>query len=127
MQEIMGLIAFDTTLKGRAIPMAAAVTLHDLIEGLANAVIEAQDRIERHQIGLISRYFDSDQRPVSVPIRLPSLSPRTVGPDGELVDPEDVFLNVPLLALVNMNLLRIKDFEVDFSLDLGALLQPDGP
>ena len=94
--------------------MAGEVSLNDLIEALANAVIEAQDRIEQHQISNISRYFDEDNRPISVDVKLPSLDP---GADED----EDVDYRVPLLALVSSNPLRIKDVEISFDADISQV------
>lgn len=101
--------------------MAGPISLHDLIEGVANAVIEAQDRIERHQIGNISQYFDKDDRPVSVFLKLPNpaLEPRG-GKEADGTDwKKDVQLRVPLLALVHSNLLKIKDVEISLEVDIG--------
>lgn len=93
--------------------MPGPISLHDLIESMANAVIEAQDRIERYQISNLSRYFDQDDRPVSVPLRLPNNSPQAGS------DEPDRVINVPLLALVTCNQLKIKDVEIAFDVDLG--------
>jgi hypothetical protein len=94
--------------------MSSKVELKDLIEALAGAVIEAQDRIEQHQIVNLSSYFDSDNRPKSVLIRLPSLTP------GAEEGSEDLY-RAPLLPLVSTNLLKIKDVEISFDVDLGAI------
>ncbi len=96
--------------------MAGQVSFNALIEALAGAVIEAQDRIEQYQIANISRYFDDDNRPVSVNVRLPSVDPAA--------KPEDeVLYRVPLLALVSSNLLRIKEVEISFDAELGAFTE----
>lgn len=99
--------------------MSSRVALKDLIEALAGAVIEAQDRIEQHQIVNLSSYFDEDNRPKSVLIRLPSLNPNAE--EGS----EDLY-RAPLLPLVSTNLLKIKDVEISFDVDLGALGEDDG-
>ncbi len=101
--------------------MAGPISLHDLIETIANAVIEAQNRIEQHQISNLARYFDQDDRPTSVPLRLPNTSPNA-GPDET-----DRLLLVPLLALVSPSQLKIKDVEVSFDVDLGEFSVPDAP
>ncbi len=101
--------------------MSTPVELNDLIEALAGAVIEAQDRIEQHQIANLGSYFDSDNRPRSVLIRLPSLSP-----DAQPGD-EDLY-RAPLLPLVACNPLKIKEVEITFDVDLGAVGDPlDAP
>ncbi|CEE22200.1 hypothetical protein XACJK48_2970015 [Xanthomonas citri pv. citri] len=56
----------------------AQISLNDLIEALAGAVIDAQDRIEQHQMANLGAFFDEDNRPRSVLIRLPSQHRRRV-------------------------------------------------
>jgi hypothetical protein len=55
--------------------MAGQVSLNSLIEALANAVIEAQDHIEQHQMSNIRRYFEPDNRPISIFVKTPSTHP----------------------------------------------------
>ncbi|MFP4462126.1 MAG: DUF2589 domain-containing protein, partial [Thermotogota bacterium] len=87
--------------------MSTNSTLHDLIEALAGSVIEAQDRIEKHQYSNIKRYFDDNGRPRSFEIRLPSIDPNAKPND------EDCY-RVPILPLVPLNPLKIKDIELSF-------------
>lgn len=94
--------------------MATSITLKDLLEALAGAVIGAQDRIERHQIATLGSYFDSDNRPKSVLMRLPSLHP------GAEEGDEDYY-RAPLLALTPTNPLRIREVEIDFDVQLGEI------
>lgn len=94
--------------------MATSITLKDLLEALASAVIGAQDRIERHQIAALGSYFDSDNRPKSVLMRLPSLHP------GAEEGDEDYY-RAPLLALTPTNPLRIREVEIDFDVQLGEI------
>lgn len=95
--------------------MATQTSLNDLIEALAGAVIDAQDRIEQHQVAQLANYFDEDNRPKSVVIRMPSMHP--AADEGH----EDLY-RAPLLPLVSMHLLRIKDVEIRFDADLGSLI-----
>lgn len=99
--------------------MPGKVSFHELIEALASAVIEAQDSIERHQVANLRAYFDEDNRPRSVTLRIPSLHP-DAGPGDE------DFYRAPLLPLVSRNNLRIKDVEIRFDADLGELGQDAG-
>lgn len=94
--------------------MSGKVSFHALIEALSSALIEAQDSIDQHQIAHLREYFDDDNRPRSVSIRMPSLHP-----DAEEGD-EDLY-RAPLLALVTPNNLRIRDAEISFDADLGEL------
>ena len=98
--------------------MADKETLDNLIEGLAGAVVEAQQRIETHQINNFLNYFDEDRRPKKIDILMPSLHPDAKG--------EDVRYRVPLLPLVASSLLRIKEVEISFDTDLmGVTKQTD--
>ena len=100
--------------------MAAQTSLNTLIEAIAGAVVDAQDRIEQHQISHLSDFFDQDNRPKSVVIRMPSLHPEA----GE--DDEDLY-RAPILPLVSTNVLRIKDVEITFDADIGPLIEGDVP
>lgn len=51
--------------------MAEPVRLHDLMSAVANAVLDAQDKVERHQIESFRHFFDPKGRPVSVKVALP--------------------------------------------------------
>lgn len=92
--------------------MADGVTLHDLIEAIAGAVIGAQDRIERYQISNLRSFFDENNRPVGVEVRMPKVG----GGDGE-----ETNIRVPLLALIGAARLSIKDVEVSMDIEIGDL------
>lgn len=96
--------------------MASNIPLNDLIEALAGAVIEAQDSIEQHQISNLLGYFDSQNRPKSLVVRLPSTNPQAE--EGS----EDYY-RAPLLPLVSTNQLKIKDVEITFDVDLGQFTE----
>ena len=95
--------------------MADKESLDNLIEGLAGAVVEAQRRIETHQIENFLSFFDEDKRPKKIDIRVPSLHP-----DGE---GRDVRYRVPLLPLIASSLLRIKEVEISFDTELVGLTE----
>jgi hypothetical protein len=94
--------------------MAQPLTLKDLLEALSGAVIGAQDRIEQHQLSNLSGYFDEDNRPHSVLVRIPSMRPGAQ--EGE----ED-FYRAPLLSLVPANPLQIREVDIEFDVELGEL------
>jgi hypothetical protein len=95
-------------------------SLNSLIEAIAGAVVDAQDRIEQHQMAHLSDFFDEENRPKSVVIRMPSLHPQAGEGD------EDLY-RAPILPLVSTNVLRIKDVEITFDADLGPLVEGDPP
>ena len=97
--------------------MADRASLENLIEGLAGAVVEAQNRIETRQIDHFRSFFDRDKRPEAFDIRVPSLHPDRIG--------EDVRYRVPLLPLVASSLLRIKEVEISFDTDIVGIADDD--
>lgn len=88
-------------------------SLHLLIQSIAGAVAEAQDQIQRFQVSTVRQYFDEDSRPVSIDVRLPSSSPDASAGEERL-------LRVPLLSLVGLRLLAVKDMEISFDVGLCA-------
>jgi len=95
----------------------ANTPLNNLIEALAGAVIEAQDSVEQHQLQNLMRYFGRDRRPKSLVMRAPS-----VRPDAE--PGECDMYRAPLLPLMSMNMLKIKDVEISFDASLGKIEDP---
>jgi hypothetical protein len=98
--------------------MAAAVSLHDIIEAMASAVVEAQNRIEKHQIASLARFFDADNKPLSVDLQLPNMSPVAGKEETHRT------VTVPLVAMVHANQLKIKDLEISFDVELGEFSIP---
>jgi hypothetical protein len=94
--------------------MADAVSLKRLIAAVTGAVTEAQDAIQQHQLGAIARYFDKSGRPFAFTFLLPnpSLDPNA-DPHRKVV--------VPLLSVLEPNLLAISEFTIDFRVELGSL------
>jgi hypothetical protein len=92
--------------------------LEGLIEAMAGAVVEAQARIEQAQVARLGDYFDEDNRPKSVVIRMPSMQPGSE--DGD----EDLY-RAPILPLVPSTSLRIKEVEIRFDAELGAFIDGD--
>ncbi|UPG92285.1 DUF2589 domain-containing protein [Luteibacter aegosomaticola] len=92
--------------------------LESLIEAMAGAVVEAQTRIEQAQVAHLADYFDEDNRPKSVVIRMPSMQA------GAGENDEDLY-RAPLLPLVPTTSLRIKDVEISFDAELGAFFAAD--
>jgi len=96
--------------------VADKTSLDDLVEGLAGAVVEAQRRIETHQIDNFLSFFDEDRRPKKIDVLVPSLHPDSEG--------KDVRYRVPILPLVASSLLRIKEVEISFETDLVGVNTP---
>jgi hypothetical protein len=99
--------------------MASLLSFASLVEAIARSVAQAQDEVERHQVQNLLDYFDKDGRPRGIEFRVPSR--RSDAKPGD----ED-FYSVPLLALVSINVLQIKDVEIKFSVDMGELTEEAG-
>jgi hypothetical protein len=87
-----------------------------LVEAISRSVAKAQDQVERHQIKNLLNYFDQNSRPHGIEFKVPSR--RSGAEPGE----EDLY-TVPLLALVSINVLKIKDVEIKFSVDMGEMTE----
>ena len=97
--------------------MAEKTSLENLIEGLAGAVVEAQNRIEQRQIQIFRSFFDDDDnRQKKFDVLVPSLHPGVK---------HDVRYRVPLLPLVASSLLRIKEVEISFDTDILGIADGD--
>src|SRR5262245_66105048 len=99
--------------------MATLLSFASLVEAIARSVAQAQDEVERHQVRNLLDYFDKDGRPRGIEFRVPSR--RSDAKRGE----ED-FYSVPLLALVSINVLKIKEVDIRFSVDMGELTEDRG-
>lgn len=100
--------------------MTGQISLETLIQGMAGAVVDAQDRIEQHQVANLAGYFDDDQRPRSILLRLPSLAPQASPGDED-------FYRAPLLSLVPASPLRIRDVRISFDTNLGEIVEAPAP
>jgi hypothetical protein len=94
--------------------MADALSLHELITALTGAVTQAQDAIQQHQLGAIGRYFNPEGHPLAYTFQLPN-------PSRDPAKPLHRPVLVPLLSLLEPNLLAISEFTVDFRVALGSL------
>lgn len=91
----------------------AQQSLNLLIQSITGAVAEAQEKIQRHQVAEVRKYFDDDNRPLSIDVRLPSQA-------ADASEGEERLVRVPLLALVGPRLLAVKEMEIVFEVGLHA-------
>jgi hypothetical protein len=98
--------------------MPTQTSLPGLIEAMAGAVIDAQERVDHRQLAYLGEYFDDNNRPKSIVIRVPSMHP-------DASEHHEDLYRAPLLPLVSTNFLRIKDVEISFDADLGSLLEDE--
>jgi hypothetical protein len=94
--------------------MAERTTLRALVQGMAGAIISAQQEIERQQILNLGAFFDKALRPLLMSLRVPSLRHDAKPGDEEILD-------VPLLTVVPHSPLRISEVQIDFDVELGGV------
>jgi Protein of unknown function (DUF2589) len=97
--------------------MADFVPLQALVHAIASAVTEAQQEVEKAHVANLVTYLDREHRPLTLQLRVPSIRPEAS--PGE----EDTY-QAPLLALVPQSMLRIKQVEISFDIELGDLAGP---
>lgn len=90
------------------------MTLQDLVESIMTSVAKAQDEIEKQNLQHFSNYFDSEGKPQMVTVRLPKH-------DASDHDSEQEELKVPVLSLMQINPVKIKEMTVDFQISLNAV------
>lgn len=89
-------------------------TLGTLMEALQQAVGRAQEQLQSCQLRTLSEYFDENNEPLYVKLRLPRI-PADGGPL------EHIEVEVPRLSLVRMGMVALDEVELDFPLRLKAL------
>lgn len=93
--------------------MPEPVSLHDLVGTVAASIVDAQGQVERHFIDRISHYFDAEGRPLSLALKMPRPSTIDAG--------EYMQVAVPLLSLVESNMLAIRDLKIELDVELGSV------
>jgi hypothetical protein len=92
----------------------AQIRFDHLVTALADAVVKAEHVVRVHQINDIRSFFDERNQPVSVPLEI-----QRTDPAAKLGDMTQ--LNVPLITLINMGHLSIKEMEIEFTTALGEM------
>lgn len=98
-------------------------TLGDLVEALQQAVDRAQEQLQVYQLRMLQEYFDEDNRPLYVRLRLPRLVGEGKGEDGKGV--EHLEVDVPRICLVKMGTVLLDELEIDFPLRFQELTEGD--
>lgn len=96
-------------------------SLERLVHAIASSVIQAQNLVEKAQLGNLRSYFDKDSKPISVDIKLPSMHPPADEPDAT-----DIY-KVPVVTLVPHGSLMIKRAKIEMDVRIGDLTQDDKP
>lgn len=93
-------------------------TLGTLMEAMQQAVSRAQEQLQSCQLKMLSEYFDENNEPLYVALRLPRIPA-----DGS--PPEHVEVEVPRISLVQMGVMALDEVELDFPLRLNALQEKE--
>lgn len=103
--------------------------LHDLVESIMDSVSEAQSRVEQQNIENLLQYFDHNEKddsltPKSIELKFPNAQ---VDQNGETMMEngapimEHQSVHVPLLSMLQLNPIKIKDMSVQFDVELGDI------
>ena len=85
--------------------MAKKQYFENLLGAMQESILKAHSMIENQHLNVMKRYFDESQKPLTFDIQYPRINPDT----GEL---EYVLVQVPKIALVPMNSLKLKEMMV---------------
>lgn len=99
-------------------------TLGDLVEALQQAVDRAQEQLQAYQLRMLQEYFDEENKPLYVHLRLPRLVGEGKGEDGKGV--EHLEVDVPRISLVKMGTVLLDELEVNFPLRFQELTKEEG-
>ena len=87
--------------------MAKKQYFENLLGAMQESILKAHSMIENQHLNVMKRYFDESQKPLTFDIQYPRINPDT----GEL---EYVLVQVPKIALVPMNSLKLKEMKLKF-------------
>ena len=85
--------------------MAKKQYFENLLGAMQESILKAHSMIENQHLNVMKRYFDESQKPLTFDIQYPRINPDT----GEL---EYVLVQVPKIALVPMNSLKLKEMKL---------------
>ena len=95
--------------------MAKKQYFENLLGAMQESILKAHSMIENQHLNVMKRYFDESQKPLTFDIQYPRINPDT----GEL---EYVLVQVPKIALVPMNSLKLKEMKLKFKSNDSGLL-----
>ena len=92
--------------------MKNIISLDNLLRSIHNSILKTQLMTEQQHLRNLRRYINEDGTPKTIKINVPSVD-KNNGPDTE-----DAELNVPLVSLVPPTAIKIKDFKINFKVNL---------
>lgn len=91
----------------------AKLSLQNLIQGIVGSVVDSQNKIRDFQLQSIKGYFDEQDRPRYMSIRMPSMAHNARAEDER-------YIQVPELSLVGAQFLNIKEMSIRFEVGLST-------
>jgi hypothetical protein len=99
--------------------MALSVSLERLVHALSSSIIRAQNLVEKAQLANLRSFFDNNNIPISIDLKLPSMQHEDEGA-------KDTY-RVPLAALVPHGSLVIKEAKIRMDVEIGSVTQDPEP
>lgn len=95
-------------------------SLEALVAAVELAIDRAAAQLDAQQLRRLRDYFDENDQPVYLPLRLPYLDPST----GELLHRE---VQVPRLCLAPLGFMQMEELELELPLSLEGLAESGAP
>lgn len=100
---------------------ATQIDLNDILAGIQSAVTTAQHLVENQHQDELSYFFNDDGTPKTKTVILPNMTPKEHWGAGE---GPTVTHAIPLLCLVPIHTIQIKELKVKFKAQIGELSKP---
>lgn len=92
--------------------MAKQESFDELVGAIQDAFLQCNHLAERQHIEMISGYFDSDNKPVMIPVKLPEFDN-----DGNITYRD---VSIPKLCLIPISSLKLDGIKVNFKVRLAG-------
>lgn len=92
--------------------MAKQENFEELAGAIQNSFLQCNALAERQHIEMISEYFDSDNKPVTIPVNLPHFD--------EFGNVKYKSVSIPKLCLVPISSLKLEEIKVHFKVRLAG-------
>jgi hypothetical protein len=93
--------------------MANLTSLEDMVRAIAGSIMNAQHMVEKAQVANIASFFNEDQQPTTIDLKLPAI--HSTAKPGDLMH-----YRLPLLSMVPHSSLIIGEAEIDLDVELGS-------
>jgi hypothetical protein len=103
--------------------MALSVSLERLVHALSSSIIRAQNLVEKAQLANLRSFFDKNNVPYSIDLKLPSMLHEG---EDQNKDKQDIY-RVPMAALVPHGSLVIKEAKIRLDVQIGSVTQDPEP